>query len=84
MMSGEGSNSSYKNANANPNPNPIVVDLYHTALEKATSGGDTALSVVPMDLYWIWRFFWAERTGGKEKGNWSWLGTRGYGRRCAG
>ncbi len=24
-------------------------------LEKATSGGDTALSVVPMDLYWIWR-----------------------------
>lgn len=42
----------------NPNPNPIVVDLYHTrALEKATSGGDTVLSVVPMDLYWIWRFF---------------------------
>lgn len=53
----------YKTANANPNPNPIVVDLYHTALEKATSGGDTALSVVPMDLYWIWRVFsaWAER-----------------------
>lgn len=31
--------------------------LYHSSkvLEKATSGGDAALSVVPMDLYWIWR-----------------------------
>ena len=37
--------------------------LYHSSkvLEKATSGGDAALSVVPMDLYWIWR------RGGKGK-----------------
>lgn len=61
---------------------PIVRPGWMTraGLEKVKSGGDTALSVVLTDLYWIWRSFQARTEEGREREARGWRAGRQAGR----